>query len=375
MGRRAGRLLVAFALALSTALVIVPRPPALRAVQQPAPSWERSGLTESASKLFAHASGALFAVLLGGPGPARLVRSDNAGTTWRLVPPPPRPEGTVERFGWLIAVDPADPNIVYSAGPDGLYKTENDGAAWRLIYPAADILLSVSALRVSAADRNLLYVHLFTRASGTKLLRSQDAGASWTTLSAAELLCPHDESVVFDPHPGDSQQLFATTTCEFGAKTADLSVSGDQGASWSVVLDGAARDAFPRRLVGGSGVRPGRLYLAATRHVHASGLMVTPVFRSDDAGRTWTESLPFGAGGSELGPAGLAVDPSSPDLVFVAHASVFRTSEVRMSADGGESWVDFGGRGLGTIADLALSADGQDLFMATNSGVHRARVR
>jgi len=129
------------------------------------------------------------------------------------------------------------------------------------------------------------------------------------------------------------------------------------------------------RMVGGRGPKPERLYLAAGRHVQASGLVSTPVFRSDDAAQTWTETLPFGSGESELGTGGLAYDPSNPDVVFVAQASLFRISEVRMSADGGETWVDFGGRGLGTISDLALSADGQDLFMATNSGVHRARLR
>src|SRR5687767_3587831 len=107
MDRRTVRLVVAVALALSAALVGFASPSAPAAVlTQPAPSWEPTGLRESASKLFAHSSGALFAVLLGGRGPARVVRSDDAGAAWRLVNQRPRPEGIVERLGWLMAVDP-----------------------------------------------------------------------------------------------------------------------------------------------------------------------------------------------------------------------------------------------------------------------------
>jgi hypothetical protein len=384
MQDHAVRPLLGAILALSVYLAAsLQSPEAAQAQATPPPpeqaEWEPTGLTGATSKLFTPASGAFFAVQWGD-----LYRSDDAGRTWHAVKQPPAapPERRTGTPGWLLGVDPFDHTVLYVDGAEGLYKTDDDAATWRMVYRWDEISPAPSTMAISAADPAVVYLYFRSvnapPPGDRRLLRSRDGGATWDEISPdfAKTLCESGYGV-FAPHAGDAQRVFIAGDCESPRPpTANLYLSSDQGEHWSLLFDGKQQGAFPRRIVGGGGATPRRLYLATRKPAATGGAYSISLFRSDDDGQTWTEQQPFGTEvvpGDDVG--GLAYDPANPDQLYVARAAASTTVEVATSSDGGATWTQTGKRNLGTIYDLAFGVDGRNLYAATDRGVFRLRLR
>ena len=348
---------------------------------EPLDDWEQTGLTGPVAELFAPASGAFFARTDGG-----LFRSDDGGASWRAVNLPPVPPNA---RAWRVAVDPTDHTVLYTSGEGGLYKSTDDAATWTLVLPTKEF---VRGIAVSPADRGLIYVGLVPTAdisSDFRFLRSRDGGATWEQLEEHHnSFCGWGVPILL-PHPSDAGRVFRTAACVAGRDVGlPLRHSADQGATWTTVFGdtrfGNVQTAFPVRLVGGREAAPTRFYLAANRDSRTGG---SSLFRSDDDGGSWTEVLANHDGTTRPQPtnamlAALAYDPTQPDRVYVgvnefagqSANRVLAASRVRASADGGATWSDLGQRELGTISDLALGIDGQNLYAATDRGVWRLPV-
>lgn len=358
----------------------------LGAQEAPAWDWEPTGLGEKAFELFTPASGAFFAKTASG-----LSRSDDGGVTWVSVALPPGFPG--RRWGGVgVAVDPSDHTTLYV----GTSVSRDDAATWvpMLPWPEQE---SFSAIAVSPSDRGLIYLEMgptWPAITGTyRRLRSHDGGASWDELESS----PHHGGCalnvnILEPHPTDASRLFRVAGCYAGSTTRDpLRQSFDQGTTWSDLLDPEL--ARVRRLVGGQGIAPTRLYVAAAvdeRSMARGG--GSSLYRTDDDGQTWTEILAFSSRAERMGPltepnvqmAGLAYDPAEPARVYVGLNAYVRGADVRetpigsgvkASLDGGATWTDLGRQDLGLISDLALGIDGRYLYAATDRGVQRLRLR
>jgi len=87
----------------------------------------------------------------------------------------------------------------------------------------------------------------------------------------------------------------------------------------------AGRRPRPHRYCGGAGEQPPR--------VRDRGREGRRLFRSDDAGGTWSKTSTTAASGAAAGTFGkIAVDPKNPDLVYVSNTGVYR------SRDGGRTF-------------------------------------
>jgi photosystem II stability/assembly factor-like uncharacterized protein len=321
--------------------------------------WVATGLSGAVREVESFADGTLFAQTND-----QLLRSGDGGTSWTAVPVPGSPA--------QVAVDPVDHRTLYAAGAEGLYKSTDEGATWSLVLPTSEF---VRAIAISPADRALVYVGLTGSATNSpdfRFLRSRDGGAAWEQLEESHnSLCGWGVRLL-RPHPTDPQRVFRTADCYAGRNLSDaLRQSLDAGATWADLFE--PQLAFPSHLVGGAGAAPGRFYLAANRDSRAGG---SSLFRSDDDARTWSEVLAFRGGGTQdqpslpnVGIGGLAYDPAAPNRVYVGLAGGGRG--VRASSDGGRVWADLGGGHLGAVNALALSADGGDLYAATESGLWR----
>jgi hypothetical protein len=124
-----------------------------------------------------------------------LYRSTDGGGTWNLVASGsgyPRPRPFV-----AVAIDPADPRIVYAGnGSDGVFKSSDGGDTWT----AANVGLkdkSVEALAIDPRDPRVLYVSTQSNA----VFRSTDGATSWQRL---DLGLPADGVATFaiDPTRG-----------------------------------------------------------------------------------------------------------------------------------------------------------------------------
>lgn len=221
-----------------------------------------------------------------------------------------------------LAIDPADPDILYAAGVSGgIFKSTDGGASWS---PLDDQMLNlaVCTIALDPADPEVLYAGtgegfgLLSFVRGLGIFKSTDGGTSWTQLPATS---PRTAGPAFHYvsriviSPNDPNRIYAGT--RYGVYR-----SLDGGGSWSVVL------ANPRYLAvtpATNGCTQGCLDLAVRSDrspdvlFAAFGLWEADgLFRSDDGGDTWT-GYPTPP---QQGRMAIAIAPSDNNRIYVSMA-------------------------------------------------------
>jgi photosystem II stability/assembly factor-like uncharacterized protein len=327
------------------------------------PIWEATGLSEPVFELFTPTSGAFFAQTPGG-----LQRSDDGGDTWRIVSLPfePDPNRAPE-----VAINPRDHTNLFAAGPLGVYRTRDDARSWQLVYPTPKN--RVLAIAVSPANPNVVYLGLTglaTPSSQWRFMRSRDGGTTFELVEEAFPSTCGMAVIILQPDQVDPATVYRAAPCFAGRTTSvGMIVSHDQGKT--LELSFSASLEYAHRLVGGRGVDPRRFFLASNRDRRAGG---STLFRSDDTARSWSSVLEHrpDVDGPDVLLADVAYDPMLPDRVWIAHAGA--AYGVQLSLDGGDTWQDAGGQGLGQPLRLVLGIDGRSLYLATSSGLFRQRL-
>ena len=145
-----------------------------------------------------------------------LWRSHDAGETWEAG-------GNAGLQALDLEVDPQNPSTLYAAGYVGIAKSTDGGATWTplpvqiaAVYRDVDVAPSAPSTLYAATDFTAPF-----------LLRSQDAGATWTRLSLVLRDLTHANLSV-DP-------LVATTV--FTADDGYVLKSTDAGETWSHFVD------------------------------------------------------------------------------------------------------------------------------------------
>ncbi len=235
-------------------------------------------------------------------------KSENKGTTWTPV----FDEQPVASIG-DIAVHPTNPNIVYvgtgeannrqtSSFGDGMYKTTDGGKTWRHI--GLRETQSISRVLIDPRNPEVIYVaaagHLFGPNEERGVYKSTNGGQTWTKVKYV------DENTGF----------------------TDIAMDGAN----SNILYAAS---YQRRRIGCcfNGGGPG------------SGL-----WKSTDAGRTWTKISGGGLSGGTYGRVAIATSPSVGGVLYVQveAGEVGRVGAAAAPAPaGGEETPGGGGGGRG----------------------------
>jgi len=311
--------------------------------------------------------------------PGFLIRSGDGGASWTDIDPKsgafvvqlllPPPAGTLHAattqglfasgdngHSWRseaanlpieqLAADPVDAHSLYAVGNHfnaGLYTTEvqhssDDGQTWATLTnpPVPDGGFAPGGLVVTATQPTTLYV-----AYSDQLYRSTDAGTNWMT-SGIGLGSVVGGGLAFDPLDDTlfvaAQTVFRTT---------------DQAASWSPrgePLDFLNSIAFDPR-------KTGTLYVSSFEGVR----------KSVDDGLMWraiNQGLPYGQGSGGLPGGVLAVDPTVPDILYLAATGLFTSN------DGGESWTQ-AHNGLPDDLDArSVAASASRVYAGTVAGVY-----
>lgn len=313
--------------------------------------------------VFAPASGALLAAT-----DTELLRSDNAGASWRGLPLPAREPGA------YLGVDPTNHDTLYAATLTGLERSDDAGGSWR---PILAPVLPTVRLAVSPADPRVLYLAHHDQ-SRYLLQHSLDGGATWDVLEEVRASMCGFGVYILTPHPTDPMRLFRTTGCYAGRNLGDsLDESRDNGATFQRLF--TPKTAFPVEIVGGGGSDPGRFYLAVNKDFREGG---SQLLTSADDGVTWTAILDNVGGGTMQGAkvpsvtiTGLAYDPAQMDHVFQSQQqqagsdAASATHAVMVSVDSGTTWKMLGQSPLPAIHQLAFGIDGRNLFAATEGGL------
>src|SRR5262245_3712888 len=243
-----------------------------------------------------------------------------------------------------LAVSEKHPTTFFAGvATGGLWKTVNNGTTWESIFDNQDVV-SIGAVATLADNANLVWVgtgeanNRQSSSWGGGVFKSTDGGRTWKNMGLAE--SRHVGRIVIDPIDHDIVYVAATGHLWGPNRERGVFKTTDGGLTWTpslfvdentgatdIVMDPsnnkvlyAAMYQRQRSAWGSNGGGPG------------SGL-----FKSTDAGRTWTK-LTNGIPAGPLGRIGLDIYRRDPNIVYalIQHE---QESGLFRSEDAGAHWT------------------------------------
>ncbi|HEX8814042.1 MAG TPA: hypothetical protein VF753_00930 [Terriglobales bacterium] len=262
------------------------------------------------------------------------------GLKWRLIGP--------FRGGRAASVAgvPGDPATFYFGAVDGgVWKTTDAGTVWTPIFDS-QTAASIGAVAVAPSDANTIYAgtgESDIRSSlsfGDGVYKSTDAGHTWSHLGLAGTR--HISRIIIDPRDANIVYVAALGHAYAPNDQRGVYKSTDGGVHWTKALD-AGNDIGVADLAICTN-NPDLLF-ATTWHTHrpvwstyapidgpGSGL-----YRSLDAGKTWSRLNGNGLPADDWGRSGVAVSPDGKRVYALisakAHGGLYRSN------DGGDTWT------------------------------------
>lgn len=276
------------------------------------------------------------------------------------------------------AIDPNNPDIVYSAGfygtlsreiynkPDTIERIGRDGNPTTIISPntrtnivpvaeAGEPPLRgqwLAAFILSPHDSKTIYHGM------QYLFKSTDQGDTWKRISP-------DLSHNDPAHSGDVKYQTITALSESplrqgllyaGTDDGRVWVTMDDGAEWNEIVDGIASDRWISRIVA-SKFDEGTVYM--TQNGKRDDDFTVYVWKSEDYGKTWTDI----SGNIPLGTVNvIREDPVKSNILYVG-----TDVGVYVTTDGGNKWEVLGG-GLPSVFvhDLIIHPRDNIIVIATH---------
>ena len=306
------------------------------------------------------------------------------------------------------AVVEATPQIFYAAtGSGGLWKTENHGLTWTSIFDDQPVI-SLGAVALFQPNPNIVWLGTGeannSRSTywGDGIYKSTDAGKTWTNSGLRD--SHHIGRIV--THPSNPNIVYAAVLGHLFSSNDErgLYKTTDGGKSWTRSLEVTSEG---RKMsvvdVAMDPKNPNILYAAAYDKVREPWTFVeggpgSGLYRTADAGRTWTKlggGLPTGM----LGRIGIAISRQDPMTVYATVENVNAKgvsesdrrkqllegretpkapaigNEIYRSADGGKTWTNVSGPGVGEgppyyYAQIRVDPNDKNHVYVLGLGVH-----
>jgi len=238
-------------------------------------------------------------------------RSSDGGTTCQatatappnsvvIVPPnlfgpyQPPPIGVAS-----ITIDPRNPATLYVWANNSVYSSTDSAQSWQLLsIPSANAQFQVSAFALASSQPNVLYALVPTASNGDMLLKSTDAGSTWTPGANFN---PTSYANALAVDPTDAFTVWVT------AADGTVKKSADSGATFQTIANlGASLGAC---FIAIDPANPTRVYVATS----------TGVSETSDGGATWSTVFSGYAGVLYAAPSRIyAFSGAVPATVFLA---------------------------------------------------------
>ncbi|MEY9840995.1 WD40/YVTN/BNR-like repeat-containing protein [Streptacidiphilus sp. EB103A] len=250
------------------------------------------------------------------PNQGAVLRSEDRGRTWKTADLPFQLGGNMpgRGMGERLAIDPHRNRILYLGvrGGHGLWRSEDYGKSWAQVTSFPNV--------------------------GNFVPDPSDSGG-YNSDNAGVL------QVVFDPRDGRTGRATKTVYVTVADTENILYRSTDAGATWARV-PGQPTGFLPHKAVFDH--VSGSLYLATSNTVGPYDGSKGDVWKLDTATDTWTciSPVPSTSGNDGFGYSGLSIDRQNPDTLMVAtQVSWWPDIVIYRSTDAGASWTrawDFG---------------------------------
>jgi hypothetical protein len=263
-----------------------------------------------------------------------------------------------------IEVSLSDPNVIYIGyAVGGVFKSEDNGVTFEPIFQTYGSA-SIGDIAIHPTNPNIVYVgtgepnNRQTSSFGDGLYKTTDGGKTFTKIGLAEtqtiariVIDPHNPEVVYVASPG---HLFGPNPERGIFKTTD------GGKTWNKVKFIDENTGFTDLVIDPS--NSNTLYAASYQRRRTSccfngGGPGSAVWKSDDAGRSWTK-LTGGLPSGTYGRIALGLAASSPNVVYA-------------QIEAGESGTELRGRGAADVPTegaAAAAGGGRGGFDWCNNG-------
>jgi photosystem II stability/assembly factor-like uncharacterized protein len=286
-----------------------------------------------------------------------------------------------------IAIDPSDPKTVWvgtgeswarnsvSVGT-GVYVSHDGGDNWQSVGLADSE--HVARILIDPKDGKTVYAcalgHLWNSNTERGVYKTTDGGKTWNKLfyrndstGCAEMaMDPQNPAIVYAAMWDVRREPWNFRS---GGPGGGLFKSTDAGATWHELRKGLPEGDLGRIGMAVAPSDPSRVYAVVEARNH------TALFRSDDAGDSWTEvNNSFNISGRPFYFARIIIDPKNPDRVYKP-GFMFTVSE-----DGGKSFSSAislsEGPDTGVHSDfhaLWINPDNPNqMFVGTDGGIYQS---
>ncbi|HEV7507026.1 MAG TPA: hypothetical protein VGS07_19210 [Thermoanaerobaculia bacterium] len=303
-----------------------------------------------------------------------------SGLRWRLAGP--------LRGGWATSAVgvPGKPDTFYMGTADGgVWTTDDAGRIWSSLFDHEGAA-SVGALALAPSDPAVLYVGTgqvsarWDITSGNGIYRTGDGGRTWEHRGLADSY--HIGRLWIDPRNADV--VLAAAQGHLFGPNAERGVfrTADGGKTWSKVLfvdentgavDLSGDPAAPDVLFVSTWQVRGHPWLS---YFHPEIGPGSGLFKSLDAGKTWTRLTGHGLPAGPLGRIGLAVAPGSRgNKIYATIDANGADSGIYRSDDGGGSWQRVnanGGFASAYFASITVDPHNADTIYAMGQSIQRS---